>query len=863
MSLRPLGLKGHLFLLILGALLPVGGLVISDALHHRNLARRAAQADALALARSIGWEQDRRAQGAWRFLEELAARPELAAGEPSACQVLTDGASQARTPLLVLLVSGEGEVRCASAPGLAGLSLKDRTYFREALATGAAVDGGYVAARDDGRGVRVLALPLAAPSGGLGRVLVAAIELDDLDRLVTSHSLPDGATLTVLDGAGALLARYPPGPPVGASYEGTALARAVRTRAEGVVETAGVDGVVRVHAFVTLRRGADGNAHLALGLPWSAVFSDATRTFAQNLAWLAAALLLAVGGAAWLGRGSLVRPVAAVAAAAQRVAAGDLSARVGLRRAPREVAALGAAFDAMAGALETRAVEAEAATGAVRRAEATARERLEMYESLLAATPDPVVIYDTEGLVMYLNPAFEETFGFPLAEVRGQRLPFLPEAERAVTDTQFQQALAGTPVRSFASQRLTQVGRLLEVAISAACFRDHRGQVAGIIAVLRDVTERRRTEERLRQAQRMEAVGQLAGGIAHDFNNLLTVINGSSELLIEDLAPGSAIRGRAAEILRAGERAADLTRQLLAFSRRQALEPRAVDLNRAVEGMAKMLRRLIGEEVALELALDRAAGRVLVDPGQLEQVLLNLAVNARDAMPRGGTLTIRTGTAPETAEAVLEVADTGVGMDSATAARAFEPFFTTKEPGRGTGLGLATVHGIVSQSGGRITVASAPGKGATFRVFLPLTAQAAAPEDPEKEPLAGGTATVLVAEDEENVRAIMTQLLAAAGYRALPAATPAAALELGEQEAIDLLVSDVVMPGLSGPELARQLRGFHPGLPAVFVSGYTDDNPTLRELRCQGAALVRKPFARADLLRAVAAALGDPDPAEP
>jgi two-component system cell cycle sensor histidine kinase/response regulator CckA len=355
----------------------------------------------------------------------------------------------------------------------------------------------------------------------------------------------------------------------------------------------------------------------------------------------------------------------------------------------------------------------------------------------------------------------------------------------------------------------------------------------------------------------MEAIGQLAGGIAHDFNNLLTIVQVNCELLREELPPDSQARAEIEQIYTASNRAASLTRQLLAFSRRQVLEPRVVSLSETLSGIEPMLRRLIGEHVVVRITAPETVGPVTADPGQLEQVILNLAINARDAMPDGGTLTI------ELDEVLLEgasayevdvhpgpyarlsVIDTGTGMDADTVARVFEPFFTTKPLGRGTGLGLSTVHGIIKQSGGGITVESEPGKGSVFRVFLP---RVDAPVDPGARPHETGgkkqrIETVLVVEDEEEVGRLARRILENHGYRVLLAKSPDEALMIASGEPdIAVLLSDVVLPGMSGPALAAELVRTHPAVRVLYMSGYSDDALSQRGVRDPGTELIEKPF---------------------
>jgi nitrogen-specific signal transduction histidine kinase/ActR/RegA family two-component response regulator len=400
------------------------------------------------------------------------------------------------------------------------------------------------------------------------------------------------------------------------------------------------------------------------------------------------------------------------------------------------------------------------------------------------------------------------------------------------------------------------------------------------VAVQQDITERMRLEERLRQAQKMEAIGRLAGGIAHDFNNLLTGILGYSQMRLHSLAGGEPINASQLcedfqEIHRLGERAADLTRQLLAFSRKQILAFRVVDLNAVVADMEKMLRRLIGEDIDLITHLDPALHRVKVDSGQMEQVILNLAVNARDAMPGGGKLTIRTSNlerdglqACEDSQShagtfvQLAVSDTGCGMDEQTQEHLFEPFFTTKPVAAGTGLGLATVYGIVQQTGGSIEVSSTPGRGTTFEILLPRTRESESRLDPSPVPAESprGKETVLVIEDEPSVRGLVRRILQRSGYTVLEAAGGSQALLIGEQYPgpIDLLIADIVMPKMSGCEVAKRLVLLRPHLKVLFLSGYTDDTVVRHGVRERSVPFLPKPFSPAALVNKVREVLDQP-----
>ncbi len=384
--------------------------------------------------------------------------------------------------------------------------------------------------------------------------------------------------------------------------------------------------------------------------------------------------------------------------------------------------------------------------------------------------------------------------------------------------------------------------------------------------------ERKQLEQQFLQSQKVEAIGQLAGGVAHDFNNLVTIISGYSHLLLEALPPDERIHGYVMEIQHAGERAAALTRQLLAFGRRQVLQPQVLDLNGVVANMDKMLRRLIGEDVDLVTACLEGLGRVKVDPGQIEQVIMNLAVNARDAMPRGGKLTLETANV-ELDEAyardhvavkpgpyvMLAVSDTGCGMDAETQKHIFEPFFTTKEQGKGTGLGLATVYGIVKQSGGNIWVYSEPGRGTTFKIYLPRMDEAVKMKGHSESPAATarGTETVLLVEDEDAVRTLVRGVLESSGYQVLEANGGTQALLISERykKPIHLMLTDVVMSQMGGRELAEQLVGRHPETKVLYMSGYTDNAIVHHGVLDADTPFLQKPFAPDAVARKVREAL--------
>lgn len=502
-----------------------------------------------------------------------------------------------------------------------------------------------------------------------------------------------------------------------------------------------------------------------------------------------------------------------------------------------------------------------------RRAEAELRRSERWYRSLVRASAQIIWTYAVNAGYTVVHGA-EDFFGAPGAEVTGdawmERIH--PDDRDKILEARARGHTAERPYQiEYRLRRLD--GKWRQMVARAVPVRDEDGRIEGWIGVVDDVTEERRLAEQVRQAQKLESVGRLAGGVAHDFNNLLTVINGYSELVMSELTPDHPARSPIAVIRDAGERAAGLTRQLLSFSRKQVLEPKVLDLNEVVAHADKLLRRLIGADVGLQAVLDPNVPRVKVDPSQLEQVILNLAVNARDAMPTGGRLTIETGSYvvgegeaasdPEIRPgcyARLAVTDTGHGMSDEVKAQLFEPFFTTKEAGKGTGLGLAVVHGVVKQSGGHIGVYSEVGLGTTFRVLLP--AVDAVPARLSAHALViprRGTETVLVAEDEDAVRRMARVALESHGYTVLTARNGRDAVQAAEAHGgpIHLLLTDVVMPEMGGRELAERLTARIGGLRVLYMSGYTDDAVVRHGILEATNSFLHKPFTPLSLAKKV------------
>ena len=500
-------------------------------------------------------------------------------------------------------------------------------------------------------------------------------------------------------------------------------------------------------------------------------------------------------------------------------------------------------------------------------------EREELFRLITENAADMIAVVDTKGQRLYNSPSYEKLLGYSQEEL-GKTSAF----EQIHADDRQAVVDAANDARRTGMGRTVQYrirhkdGRWLTLESTASVVRNRDGEVEKLVVVNRDITERKQLEEQLYRSQKLEAIGRLSGGVAHDFNNLLGLMIGYSEALQDRIPPDDPYREAVDEIQNAGKRAAALTQQLLAFSRKQVLEPRILHLNTIILDVEKMLRRLLGEDIEMQLVLSPDTCSVKADRSQIEQVVLNLVVNARDAMPDGGKLIIETGNWELDRStvlrhpyvipgpyAMLKVTDTGCGMDAALQSHIFEPFFTTKEKGKGTGLGLATAYGVIKQSGGYIWVDSEVGKGTTFRIYLPQVSAAAeaAPEVKAAPKVASERRTILIVEDERSLRKLTRKTLSDAGHKVFEAGDASEALEISRKtkDAIDLLLTDVIMPGMSGKKLAEVLIAERPGIGVLYMSGYTDGEIATHGILDEGTAILRKPFTRDELMRRVEDAL--------
>ncbi len=618
--------------------------------------------------------------------------------------------------------------------------------------------------------------------------------------------------------------------------------------------TAFVDNHISV--FSTIREGGEPVGTVLLCAHADELRDRVTRAVLAALAAIGGAVGLAVAISARLQR-LVSDPILKLAEAAGQVSAGgDYSVRVA-KQSNDEIGRLCDGFNDMLEQIQRR-------------------DRALEFLAAIEQAGDAIVITDPDGTIEYVNPSFERMTGYTRAEAVGGKPSILKSGRQ---DDSLYRELWETLKRGdvwkghFTNRR--KDGSLYEEEAAISPVRDAAGTIVKYVATKRDVTREHRIEEQMRQSQKMEAIGELAGGIAHDLNNVLTVINGHAELLIERTKGGNAsVTKSAAEILGSGQRAALLVRQILAFSRRQMLQPKVLDLNGVVESMKDMLQCLVSERIEVSLALDPEAGFIEADPSQLEQVLVDLAVNARDAMPKGGRLVIGTENASPTESAgedvsfaqtrpdlrsgphvVLTVSDTGCGMTADVKSRIFEPFFTTKDKSKGTGLGLAMVYGIVKQSGGDIEVQSVPDQGTTFRIHLPVAGTRSLSElaDARTQHAVRGSETVLVVEDEAPVREFVTTVLKGLGYTVLEASDGLDALRAAGEHAgpVHLAITDLAMPAMGGGRLADKLARMRPGAQVLYISGYSSGEGTPIEAAGPNMHVLERPFSATTLAQKV------------
>jgi len=736
LRLIPSSLRARLMLLVLFSTLPAMGLAAYGGMACRTQAEAAARQSLWHVTREATNEQERLIDGAHQLLTALARLPEVQRHDHAACNVLfADLLKQYPVYTGFAIANLDGDVVCSAPLPTQPVNFSDRAWFQQTVQKRELVVGEYAIGRISGKATLVLAHPVLDAAGQVQGVVTVGLDLAWLNQLAAQAQLPAGAVLNLIDHNGTILARYPDAEQwVGKTFPEAPLVQAMLAQpGEGIAKVTGVDGVPRLYAFTPLvgSQGSRG-AYLSVGVPTSVVYAQANRIVAHTLIGLGLVELMALTAAWAIGDMLILRRTKALSDAAQRVAAGDLTARTGLEYGVSELSELSRTFDQMTEALQAREAEREQAA-------ATLRESQERLRTIFDAPADAITLSDLQDRrYSTVNEGFLRMTGYARDELIGQSGLDLGiwanPADLATVEKLLEQQ---DIVRDMECQFRAKDG-----SIHTGLLNAQKMMIAGkshLLCVVRDITQYKQLQAQFLQAQKMEALGMLAGGVAHDFNNLLTAIQGYAELALHEVQETEQVTQDLQRIHAAVQRAASLTRQLLSFSRKQPMQFGPLDLNEMVQSLLKMLQRLIGENIIMEVHLQPDLWQVQGDAGSLQQVVMNLVVNAKDAMPQGGTLTVCTANVALDEASVrdsarrarlwpavqpgrfvcLTVADTGIGMDAETMQRLFEPFFTTKGPGKGTGLGLSVVYGIVEQHNGGIHVESSPGKGSAFYIYLP------------------------------------------------------------------------------------------------------------------------------------------------
>ena len=860
------GIRARLALLVMVAVLPMLGLVGLQYVEQRANALLTAELHTAEVARLLAAHADEYARRVEVVLNAAAlliriAPPDLRYND----SVLTLLDHRTLGPIGSLNAHDVNDVDIGTSvqniPRPSAVRVGDRRFFRDAISTGAFAVGDPFRARGETTSWLVIfALPVRLSTGPVGAVIYSSVHLDSLASVIDAGPLPTGSVVTVIDRDGGIVYRSVDA----AKFRGRSVdtlsgfREALQNPRGSMIRPSELDHVNRVVAWEHLKHAP---WTVIVGIPTSAILAADTRWAQRDLALV----LLTVFGVLSLAgyvAGRLSRPIETLKTDAEALASGDLTRRSHITTGS-EVGTLADAFNQMAETIEQQ-------TASLLQSELR-------YRMLFESSPMPMWVWDAETLrFLAVNNSAVSRYGWTRQEFLELTIRDVltePELNRFDALAFVERSPVGRNARW---SHQTKRGEQFAVQTHWSSI-DWAGRPC-TLTIIEDLTEKHRAEtelatsqDQLRQMQKIEAVGNLAAGVAHDFNNLLTAILGSCDLAMLSLGPDDPALAEMQYVRDAAISATDLTKRLLIFSRQQAMEPQAVDVRNIVKGIQPLLTRTLGEQVILDVRLAVAPCVVSADPGQMEQVVLNLLLNARDAMTHGGTVIVDVRLVDgESAKdpvrpgdwVMLAVTDTGSGMDAATAARVFEPFFTTKERGHGTGIGLAVVFGIVKSAGGSIHLETAPGAGASFRIYLPHHDVAPTPSgsQPSAAATSTGSETILVVEDDDAVRRVSVRLLRGMGFHILNAASPKAALEIVRDWTgpLDLLFTDVIMPGMNGRELAEAIHKTRPTLRVLYTSGYTDDVELLRQLRENAVYFLQKPFTPTTLGAMIRAVLDAP-----
>jgi len=866
-----LSIRAQLFFITLIVALPAAGIIIYSGMKLREEAIQDARRETRTLAGSIAAEQQGLVVAARQLIIALAQLPDVRKHNTSRVQpVLKDILALNAQYSNIFMADRSGLVWATAVPVKPPFIISDRRYFRNALASGQLSSGEFIVSRATGRPSFNLAYPQKNERGAISGTICVGFIPDSFKPVLERSKLPPGASYILLDHNGVVMSSaIDPAQYVGKQLGPGLFKRMLEGADADTLAGLDIDGVERIITYRKLWLSGEESPYMYIraGIPVAVVLSSANKRLWYNLTLYTSFLVLAFFIASLIGKRSIADRVTLLEKASRDLADGDLQVRISDLVVGGELGSLGRTFDHMADQLAVR--------------ERALIESEKNYREIFNASKDAIFVHDAEsGNIVEMNKTVEEMFGYSREELLHQTVqkisagepPYSYEEARQWIQKAFQEGH-----QSFEWSSRRKNGELFWVEVVLSVTRI--GGEGRVLAVLRDITDRKHAEEekqklqsQLLQSQKMESIGRLAGGVAHDFNNMLCVILGYTELIQARLPVHDPLLQDLQAIEKAAFHSRDVTAQLLAFSRKQVIAPRPVDLNDIISRAKETLAPLIGEDIGLEFYPGPGLWNILFDPAQIEQVLVNLAVNARDALPSGGKLLIKTanisldeascreqsGLLPGD-HVLLEVSDNGLGMDTETLAHIFEPFFTTKSVGEGTGLGLATVYGIVEQNGGFIRVSSEPGRGTTFKVYIPRGAELErAPAKTGRTPVVSGTGTVLLVEDDDMVSRMTAEMLKSIGYTVLVENNPVDALSLCEksQSPIDLLITDVVMPNMNGKELRDRIKILRPGIKVLFMSGYTANVIIHHGIPEEGIQFIQKPFSLNDLARKIQDILG-------
>lgn len=865
MPISRLSIRHQLFLIVFTIAFPAICIIINSGLQQRKDSISKAKIETQKLAEAIVNEQKNLTSSARQLFIALSQLPEVTArNQPRTQKILTEILKLSPQYSNIFIAETSGSVWVSAIPLNESVSVSDRRYFRNAISSGRLSSGEYHIARTSRKATLNLGYPLKDSNGKVTGVICIGLSLDRYKNILDSYKLPQGASFAILDHKGVILARaIEPEKFVGKPSD----PKIFKQMSEGPEEetsigTSSVTGDNRIQTYRKIRLEGEESPYIyvRVGIPTAAAISAANAALASNLSiytlFLATAFLLS-----WfIGKKYIIDRVLVLEQSSHSLADGNLSIRIADKVTGGELGNLGKSFDIMAEKLTMRE-EALAAS-----------ERF--LHTIIDTEPECVSLIDTETKVVMINRAgLEMIQADSFEQVKGiKAFSFVaPEYHDAFLKLTSDVLLGGTGILQFEIEGFK--GRRLWMEAQMVPFRDGKDLAVSALCIARDITEQRKAAQenallmqQLSQSQKYESIGRLAGGVAHDFNNLLTPIIGYAGLMENEFAKDSTTARRLQNILLASEKARNLVKQLLSFSRKQVLEISALDINPLIVSFQDILRRTIRENIEIRYNLTNETVIILADGNHIEQVIMNLVVNAQDAISGNGAITI------ETAPAVLDdayasmhigakagryltltVSDNGCGMDRETQQHIFEPFFTTKGVGHGTGLGLSTVYGIVKQHGGSIWVYSEAGMGSTFKLYFPAVDEHPAEEKAAavKSHMTQTTGSILLVEDDQMVRDMTLELLKDAGFDVVAANSPAMALQKCHEATFDLLLSDVIMPEMTGPELYSRILQTKPELKVLFMSGYSNSIVSHQGILDEGICFIQKPFTIDELLEKI------------